>query len=520
MSSSKKKKFAIISVSDKKDIQHIAKKLIENGFHILSTGGTAKFLTSHKIPNESISEFTSFDEILEGRVKTLHPKIHAGILAKSQTDLSKIKNSTYQLIDIVIVNLYPFEKVTSDPSCKHNEAIENIDIGGPTLLRASAKNYKRVTVITDPGDYQKVISEVEEFGTTTLETRYMLASKVFSRVSEYDSMIMNYFEYRKSTKSNELPSKLNIIVEERENLRYGENPHQKAKLYRIKTPAYKGFDYKQVSGKSLSFNNLVDSESALACVKQFTNPACVIVKHANPCGVSESTSLSKAYKNAYTTDPTSAFGGIIAFNRTLDHKLLNKILGSQFVEVIIAPSMAEACKSVLIKKPNVRVLLINGFKNKTKSFEFKSLKNHFLLQESDTKTITKKDLKCVTKKRPSKRELEDLIFATKVARYVKSNSIVFVKNKRTLGIGAGQMSRIDSTNIAKSKAVKYKINLKGSVMASEAFFPFRDNIDLAKKIGVSSIIQPGGSIKDLEIISITDKYNISMVFSGTRVFKH
>ena len=269
----KKIRTALISLSDKNNLITLLNVLKKNNVKIISSGGTYREIRKLKHKCLEVSEFTNSPEILDGRVKTLHPKIHAGILAKSQTDLSKIKNSTYQLIDIVIVNLYPFEKVTSDPSCKHNEAIENIDIGGPTLLRASAKNYKRVTVITDPGDYQKVISEVEEFGTTTLETRYMLASKVFSRVSEYDSMIMNYFEYRKSTKSNELPSKLNIIVEERENLRYGENPHQKAKLYRIKTPAYKGFDYKQVSGKSLSFNNLVDSESALACVKQFTNPA-------------------------------------------------------------------------------------------------------------------------------------------------------------------------------------------------------------------------------------------------------
>ena len=516
----KSKKFAIISVSDKKNIDKIANELVKNGYNILSTGGTAKFLTSKNIPNVSISKFTKFDEILEGRVKTLHPIIHAGILAKDEKSLKNIKNTSYSLIDMVVVNLYPFEQIISKKNCKFNDAIENIDIGGPTMLRAAAKNHNRVTVVTDPNDYQTVISELKSKGSTTKNLRYKLALKVFSLISKYDSVITNYLIENSKTKEDLMPTELNVVLEKENNLRYGENPHQNAALYNIKTPKSLGFTFKQLAGKELSFNNLVDSESASSCVKQFQKHACVIVKHANPCGVSESTSLLKAYNEAYTTDPTSAFGGIIAFNKKLDHKLLIKILSQQFVEVIIAPGVTKECLSVIKTKPNVRLIVIKDFLKNVKHIEMKSLKNKFLIQESDTKIISKKDLKIVTKKKPSSTQIDDLLFAFKVARYVKSNAIVFVKNKKTLGIGAGQMSRIDSTNIAHSKAKKANISLKNCVMASEAFFPFRDNVDLAKKIGVSSIIQPGGSVKDQEIISVSNKYNISMVFSGIRVFKH
>ena len=520
MSSSTSRKLALISVSDKTDIDKIAKELINNNYDILSTGGTAKFLTKNKIPNIPIAKFTNFEEILEGRVKTLHPVIHAGILAKNKSDLLKIKDSNYQLIDMVIVNLYPFEKVTANKNCKFTDAVENIDIGGPTLLRAAAKNHNRVTVLVDPSDYKKVIQQINQNGSTNPQMRLNLAQKVFLRIAEYDSIISNYLSKNNLIKKDFIPEKINIVLEQEAELRYGENPHQKAKLYSIKSPNLSGFDFKQLSGKELSYNNLVDSESALLCVQQFRSPACVIVKHANPCGVSEREDISKAYSQAYKTDPISAFGGIIAFNKKLDHKLLKKILNQQFVEVIIAPSVSKECISLIKLKPNVRLLIIKNFNNKSATLELKSLQSKFLVQEIDSKPVSKKDLKIVTKKKPSTREIEDLLFAFKVARYVKSNAIVFVKNKKTLGIGAGQMSRIDSTNIARSKAKKQNISLKGSVMASEAFFPFRDNIDLAKKIGVSSIIQPGGSIKDEEIISITDKYNLSMVFTNVRVFKH
>jgi len=518
--SGRNKKFAIISVSDKKNINKIANELVNNGYNILSTGGTAKFLTSKNVPNISISKFTKFDEILEGRVKTLHPIIHAGILAKDEKSLKSIKNTSYSLIDMVIVNLYPFEQVISKKNCKFSDAIENIDIGGPTMLRAAAKNHNRVTVLTDPNDYQAVIKEIKSKGCTTKDLRYKLALKAFSLVSKYDSAITNYLIENSKNKENLMPTELSIVLEKENNLRYGENPHQNAALYSIKTPKSLGFNFKQLAGKELSFNNLVDSESALSCVKQFKKHACVIVKHANPCGVSESTSLLQAYNEAYETDPTSAFGGIIAFNKKLDHKLLKKILSQQFIEVIVAPNITKECLSIMKTKPNVRLMVIEDFSQNTKTIEMKSLKSKFLIQESDVKVITRKDLKVVTKKKPSPSQIDDLLFAFKVARYVKSNAIVFVKNKRTLGIGAGQMSRIDSTNIAHSKAKKSNISLKNCVMASEAFFPFRDNVDLAKKIGVSSIIQPGGSVKDKEIISISNKHNISMVFSNVRVFKH
>ena len=519
MASKINKKFAIISVSDKSNIDQIAKKLVENNYNILSTGGTAKFLTSKNIPNISISTFTNFNEILEGRVKTLHPKIHAGILAKNKQDLKSLKDN-FSLIDIVIVNLYPFEKVILKPKCKLADAIENIDIGGPTMLRAAAKNYKRVTVITDPLDYDDVIKEIEKFGNTKEKTRFYLAQKVFSKTSIYDQTITNYLQQKDKSSVSALPDSFNINLEMKQILRYGENPHQKGKLYKIKSPSFCGFDFNQVSGKELSYNNIVDAESAYSCVQQFTKPACVIVKHANPCGVCENVSLSKAYDYAYKTDPTSAFGGIIAFNKSLDDKLLQKIISRQFVEVIIAPKVTNNCLKIMKAKPNIRLLIIDKFDPKIKSYDMKALKSNFLIQESDSKSIAKNNLNFVTKKKPTLREINDLLFAFKVTRFVKSNAIVFVKNKKTLGIGAGQMSRIDSTNIARDKAKKQKINLKGCVMASEAFFPFRDNVDLAKKIGVSSIIQPGGSIKDKEIISAVNQHKMSMVFTGIRVFKH
>jgi phosphoribosylaminoimidazolecarboxamide formyltransferase/IMP cyclohydrolase len=472
-------KYALISVSDKSNIEDIARSLVDLGYTILSTGGTAKYLTSMSIPNVSVSDFTEFEEILGGRVKTLHPKIHAGILAKSLTDLQDCSD-VYDLIDIVIVNLYPFEKTISKSSCTYEDAIENIDIGGPAMLRAAAKNHNRVTVITDPNDYTKVIEEIRKNSKTTISLRRYLAHKVFKQTSVYDAAIRNYL-YQKNEKTDMIDD-FSLVFEKESNLRYGENPHQKAALYEIKSPKFAGFDYIQVSGKELSYNNIVDSESALSCVKQFKKPACVIVKHANPCGVAEGKNINDAYNSAYKTDPTSAFGGIIAFNKKLDDKLLSKILSQQY--------------------------------------EIKTLKNKLLIQETDDKELKKSDLNIVSKQQPTSLQLEDLMFAFKVSRYVKSNSIIFVKNKKTLAIGAGQMSRIDSTNIAKTKAKNQKINLKGSVMASEAFFPFRDNVDLAKKIGVSSILQPGGSIKDQEIIDVANSHGISMVFSGIRVFKH
>ena len=512
------KKIALISVSDKRDIDILASKLIKNNYTILSTGGTAKFLLSKGINIIPISEFTNFEEILGGRVKTLHPIIHAGILAKTRKDLDDLNDKKYHLIDIVVVNLYPFERTISEKNCSFSKAIENIDIGGPTLLRASAKNHERVTVLTEPEDYQKIIKEIEKNGSVTKSIKRELASKAFLKVSKYDSMIANYLSDNKKNKSL-LSNSLNMVANKIEELRYGENPHQKANLYEVSAPKLTTFDYTQLSGKQISFNNLVDTESAYSCVEQFKEPTCVIVKHANPCGVASATALDGAYKQAYKTDPTSAFGGIIAFNRKVNGALINKIINKQFVEVIAAPAFDNKASEIIKAKPNVRLLQINIKKN-NQIYEAKLLRNKLLVQEKDNKKLSRKDLEIVTNKKPTKKELNDMIFAFKISRYVKSNAIVLVKNQKTLAIGAGQMSRIDSTTIAMNKAKKEKISLKGSVMASEAFFPFRDNVDLAKKIGVTAIIQPGGSINDGTIINVANKLKLSMCFSQIRVFKH
>ena len=515
-----KKKLAILSVSDKKNIDKLARELIKNNYIILSTGGTAKYLTSKRIENISISKFTGFEEILDGRVKTLHPKIHAGILAKDQSSIADLKNEKYSLIDMVVVNLYPFEQTISKKNCTFEDAIENIDIGGPTMLRAAAKNFQRVTVITEPEDYTRVIKQLERNGETSSATRIELAKKVFNKISHYDSKIFNYLNKKVKNSDSIFPNTLNLKLSKKNELRYGENPHQNAAIYDIENYPSSGFDYKQLAGKELSYNNLVDTESAVSCVKQFKKAACVIVKHANPCGVAESEDLSKSYSLAYKTDPTSAFGGIIAFNKKLESGVVKKIISQQFVEVIAAPGFDKDCMAIIKLKPNIRFLKINNFKKVTREIELKSLKNKILLQECDSIAVKEKDLKIVTIKKPTKAQISDLLFAFKVSRYVKSNSIILAKNGRTLGIGAGQMSRIDSTNIAKTKAKNHNIPLKGCVLASEAFFPFRDNVDLAKKIGVTAIIQPGGSLKDNDIIEVANKHKISMVMSGIRVFKH
>ena len=514
------KKIALISVSDKTDVDIFASKLVSQGYTIISTGGTAKFLISKGIKIVSISDFTGFDEILEGRVKTLHPIIHAGILAKSKKDIDKLNDSKYSLIDIVVVNLYPFEKTISNKKSTFTDAIENIDIGGPTLLRASAKNHQRVTVLTDPSDYSIVIDEIIKNGKVKKETRLMLATKVFSKVSRYDTLISSYLDSSFKNKNKIMDTKVTIKAVELEKLRYGENPHQKAKIYKISEPHLTGFSYSQLSGKALSFNNLVDTESAFSCVEQLRDPSCVIVKHANPCGAASAKNLDRAYDFAYKTDPTSAFGGIIAFNKRVNSGLIKKIIDKQFVEVIAAPSFDKKCIEVVKKKPNIRVLEVK-LKDKGDSvYELKSLRDKLLIQEKDEINITRKALSVVTDKKPTPKQIDDMLFAFKISRYVKSNAIVFVKNKKTLAIGAGQMSRIDSTNIAFNKSKRENISLKGSIMASEAFFPFRDNVDLAKKIGVSAILQPGGSMNDKKIIDVANQYNLTMCFSNTRVFKH
>ena len=513
-------KIALISVSDKTNIDMLASNLIDNGYTIISTGGTASYLKDKGIKIIPISKFTKFEEILGGRVKTLHPIIHAGILAKSKKDIDKLNDKKYSLIDMVVVNLYPFEKAISKKNCSFINAIENIDIGGPTLLRASAKNHQRVTVLTDPSDYGDVLNQIKKSGKVSDRTKLMLAKKVFSLVSSYDALISNYLGKFSTTSNNLLQKGVSISASELSELRYGENPHQKAKLYEVTSPELAKFEYSQLSGKALSFNNLVDTESAFSCVEQFKEPSCVIVKHANPCGVATSKTSEDAYKDAYKTDPTSAFGGIITFNKKINHQLVDKIIKKQFVEVIAAPDFDKKTLEIIKKKPNIRLLKIALKKNKNTIYETKLLRNKLLIQEKDNKNLSKKELTVVTKKKPTASQIKDMIFAFKISRYVKSNSIVLVKNGKTLAIGAGQMSRIDSTNIAYNKSKKENISLKGAVLASEAFFPFRDNVDLAKKIGVSAIIQPGGSINDEKIIAVANQHKLSMCFSHTRVFKH
>lgn len=513
-------KIALISVSDKTSVDKLAIELTNLGYKIISTGGTAKYLESKGIKIISVSKFTKFEEILEGRVKTLHPIIHAGILAKSKKDLDKLNNKNYSLIDIVVVNLYPFEQTIQNKNCSFDNAIENIDIGGPTLLRAAAKNHNRVSVITDPDDYEEIIKQIKETGDVSDKKKIMLATKVFEKISSYDSAIANYLNKKIGNNKSIISENLDIRAKEYNKLRYGENPHQKAKLYSIDKPKLSKFDYKQLCGKELSFNNLVDTESAFSCVEQFLTPSCVIVKHANPCGAASGKTLIDAYDYAYKTDPTSAFGGIITFNKKVNHKLIKKIIEQQFVEVIAAPDFDNKVLEIIKGKPNIRLLKIKMKAKNDKVFEMKTLRNKLLIQERDEKILKKSHLKVVTRKKPTAKQMDDMIFAFNISRYVKSNCIVMVKNKRTLAIGAGQMSRIDSTNIAAQKAKKEKISLKGCIMASEAFFPFRDNVDLAHKIGVSAILQPGGSINDEKIVSVADKYKISMCFSSTRVFKH
>ena len=515
---------ALISVSDKTGIVPFAQALSDLNIEILSTGGTYKLLASENISAIEISDYTGFPEMMDGRVKTLHPKVHGGILARRDIDQKVLIEHDIPPIDLVVVNLYPFEAAVANPNCDLPTAIENIDIGGPTMLRAAAKNNKFVAAVVNPSDYDRVIELLtRNDGSLDQQTRFDFAVKTYEHTAAYDGAIANYLgtKLEQSDKSSIFPRTFNTQFIKSQEMRYGENPHQKAAFYVEKNPKDASISSaQQLQGKALSYNNIADTDAAVECIKSFSEPACVIVKHANPCGVAETDKLSKSYDFAYKTDPTSAFGGIIAFNKKVDSKLVKKIISQQFVEVIAAPAFDKECIDIIKIKPNIRLLLINNFNVKKKEIEIKSLKNKMLIQESDSINITERDLKKVTIKKPTKTQIADLLFAFKVSRYVKSNSIVFAKNGRTLGIGAGQMSRIDSTNIAKTKAKNHGLSLKGCVMASEAFFPFRDNVDLAKKIGVTAIIQPGGSISDKDIIDVVNKHKMSMVLSGIRVFKH
>lgn len=512
---------ALISVSDKTGIVEFAKELVLLGVTILSTDGTAKLLKTHGITVIDVCDFTGFPEIMNGRVKTLHPKIYAGILARPQ-DRSLLEDYQIPEIGLLVVNLYPFSETISKLNCTLQEAIEKIDIGGPCLLRAGAKNYETTTVITEPEDYALVLSELRQNGRTSLQTRFKLAQKVFAHTARYDQTINHYFLSKDPTLST-FPEILTLQYDKKADLRYGENPHQKAAYYvQNQQPSSPGnlTTAVQQSGKPLSYNNILDADTALQCIKQFQQVACVIVKHANPCSVAISHSPIEAYKEAYRMDSESSFGGILAFNRELDEHTLQTILDNQFVEVIIVPSVTREALNVAQKKPNVRILSLSTLNEPSAStIELRSVSGGLLVQDSDY-GIPLIDFHTVSKRHPTEKELADAQFAWQVVKMTKSNAIVIAKNLITLGIGAGQMSRVFSTKIAALKANAANTSMKGAVMASDAFFPFRDSIDTAASFGITTIIQPGGSIRDQEVIEAADEHNLAMIFTYTRHFRH
>jgi len=515
---------ALISVSDKTGIVEFAKALAEQGVEILSTGGTYKKLQDEGIAVREVSDYTGFPEMMAGRVKTLHPKVHGGILGRRGQDEQVMADNDISRIDLVVVNLYPFEATVANPDCSLEDAIENIDIGGPTMVRSAAKNNASVGIVTNASDYQRVLDDMAAHNGALSDTlRFDLAIKAFEHTAAYDSAIANYFGKKVGENNQDFPRTINLNFEKTQNMRYGENPHQKAAFYTERNPAAASIaTAKQLQGKELSYNNIADTDAALECVKGFTKPACVIVKHANPCGVAVSLDgIGKAYDLAFETDTESAFGGIIAFNRELDAATAQAIVDRQFVEVIIAPSATDEALAITAAKKNVRVLVCGEIEGAAaQGLDYKRVNGGLLVQDRDIGMITEGELKVVTKRAPTEAEMHDLIFAWKVAKFVKSNAIVYAKNRQTVGVGAGQMSRVNSARIAAIKAEHAGLQVEGSVMASDAFFPFRDGIDNAAKVGISCVIQPGGSIRDEEVIAAADEAGMAMVFTGMRHFRH
>ena len=525
-------KRALLSVSDKTGIVEFAKALHDAGVELLSTGGTAKLLAEQGLPVIEVSNYTGHPEIMDGRVKTLHPKIHGGILARRGTDEAVMAENNIGPIDLVAVNLYPFAATVAKEDCTLEDAIENIDIGGPTMVRAAAKNHKDVTIVVNAGDYARVLSEMESnAGSLTYNTRFDLAIKAFEHTAEYDGMIANYFGARLESTDcaedcghdhSEFPRTYNVQMTKKQDLRYGENSHQSAAFY-VENNVQEASvaTATQLNGKELSFNNIADTDAALECVKEFVEPACVIVKHANPCGVALGENILEAYDRAFKTDPTSAFGGIIAFNRELDATTAQAIIDRQFVEVIIAPSVSDQAAEIVATKKNVRLLACGDWLGQlTDGYDFKRVNGGLLVQERDFGMVDMEDLQVVTKVQPTEAQLRDLMFCWKVAKYVKSNAIVYCKDSMTIGVGAGQMSRVYSAKIAGIKAADEGLEVAGSVMASDAFFPFRDGIDAAAEAGIKAVIQPGGSMRDDEVIAAADEHGIAMVFTGMRHFRH
>ncbi|MCD9459934.1 bifunctional phosphoribosylaminoimidazolecarboxamide formyltransferase/IMP cyclohydrolase [Marinibactrum halimedae] len=518
-------KRALISVSDKSGIVDFAKSLHQIGVEILSTGGTYRLLHEHNIPVIEVADYTGFPEIMDGRVKTLHPKVHGGILGRRGKDEGVMSAQGISAIDMVVVNLYPFENTVANPDCSLEDAIENIDIGGPTMVRAAAKNHAFVNIVVNSSDYPRIINELTTHnGHTTQSTRFDLAIKAFEHTAAYDSAIANHFGSMVEEGSDAFPRTLNTQYVKQQELRYGENPHQASAFYVEKNHSDASISSaKQLQGKALSYNNIADTDAALETVKLFDTPSCVIVKHANPCGVASAQTLLEAYHHAFETDPESAFGGIIAFNEELDTETARTIVERQFVEVIIAPSVADGVAEIVGSKKNVRLLTCGPFSkinSNIKDMDYKRVNGGLLVQDRDLGMISTDELKVVTKRAPSEAEIRDLLFTWKVAKMVKSNAIVYAKGHRTIGIGAGQMSRVNSARIAAIKAEHAGLTVEGACMASDAFFPFRDGIDNAAKVGISCIIQPGGSIRDEEVIAAADEANMAMVFTGMRHFRH
>ncbi|MGB0468414.1 MAG: bifunctional phosphoribosylaminoimidazolecarboxamide formyltransferase/IMP cyclohydrolase [Pontibacterium sp.] len=516
---------ALISVSDKSGIVEFSQALSAQGVEILSTGGTYKLLKENNIPAVEVSDYTGFPEMMDGRVKTLHPKVHGGILGRRGTDDAIMDTHGITPIDMVVVNLYPFAETINRPDCDLPMAIENIDIGGPTMVRSAAKNHKDVAIVVNASDYSAISDELKNEGGLGYKTRFDLAVKAFEHTAAYDGMIANYLGAIVEGEEDapaDFPRTFNTQFIKAQDMRYGENPHQRAAFYVESNPAEASVaTARQLQGKALSYNNVADTDAALECVKPFKEPACVIVKHANPCGVAIGENLLEAYNRAYQTDPTSAFGGIIAFNRELDAATAQAIIERQFVEVIIAPQVSQAASDLIASKPNVRLLECGTWSaDRSHGFDYKRVNGGLLVQDLDQGMVNASELQVVSNRQPSEQEIRDLLFCWEVAKFVKSNAIVYAKNGQTIGIGAGQMSRVYSAKIAGIKAADEGLTVAGSVMASDAFFPFRDGIDSAAAAGINAVIQPGGSMRDQEVIDAANEHGMAMVFTGMRHFRH
>ena len=515
--------YALISVSDKTGVVEFARQLIELDYTLLSTGGTRKLLADAGLAVTSVSEHTGFAEIMDGRVKTLHPRIHGGILGRPQ-DAEVMQQADIPAINLVIVNLYPFEAVTAADDCSLEDAIENIDIGGPAMVRAAAKNHARVSVVVDPADYQAIAEQLQTNNEVSPDMRFTLATKAFAHTARYDGLVAAYLSRRTGNVAEPriLPEFITPQFQSRQELRYGENPHQAAAFYVESGVEASGIaEVKQLQGKALSYNNINDADAALECVRQFDQqPACVIVKHANPCGVATGSNNTEAYQNAYATDPVSSFGGIIAFNQRVTTETAAAIVDQQFVELVIAPAFSDGALERFSSKPNLRLLCSKAKSPAVSGLHYQRVSGGLLVQQKDADRISREDCTCVTDRQPTEQEWRDMLFAWKVARMAKSNAIVYASGGRTLGVGAGQMSRVDSARIARWKAADAGLNLNGVAMASDAFFPFRDGIDTAAEAGIKAVIEPGGSMRDDEVIAAANEHGITMVFTGVRHFRH